>query len=75
MKITGIAFLILGTLALGYLIFDLFDPNGREEVLPFLSQTWSAILASFFLAAGAAALVAAQPRYRGRRRDKEKINY
>ncbi|MEK6478913.1 hypothetical protein WJR50_15310 [Catalinimonas sp. 4WD22] len=72
MKITGIIFLIIGFLALGYLVFDLFDPNGRDEVLPFLSQTWSAILASFLLGAGAALLVAAQPKYRGRR--KEKIN-
>ncbi|MDF9796869.1 lipopolysaccharide export LptBFGC system permease protein LptF [Catalinimonas alkaloidigena] len=72
MKITGIVFLVIGFLALAYLVFDLFDPNGRNEVLPFLSQTWSAILASFLLGAGAALLVASQPKYRSK--NKEKIN-
>lgn len=75
MKITGIIFLVIGILCLGYMVFDIFDPNGRDEVLPFLSQTWAAIIASFLLGAGAALLVASQPKYKDRRKEREKVNY
>lgn len=72
MKITGIIFLIIGILTLGYLIFDVFDPNGREEIIPFLSQTWAAIIATFTISAGAALMVASKKKYS--RREKESIN-
>ena len=76
MRITGIVFLIIGILSFIYLVFDLFDPNGRNEILPFLSQNWSAIIASFTLGAGAALLVASQRKYRSskKNRKEEKIN-
>lgn len=74
MKITGIIFLIIGILTLGYLIFDVFDPNGRDEVVPFLSQTWAAIISCFTLAAGAALMVASKKKYRNRRRKNESVN-
>ncbi len=76
MRMTGIIFLIIGILSLGYLVFDLFDPNGRNEIVPFLSQNWSAIIACFTLGAGVALLVASQPKYRNSRknREQEKIN-
>ncbi|WKN30582.1 hypothetical protein PZB74_16590 [Porifericola rhodea] len=75
MKTAGIILLVIGALCLGYLIFDLFDANGRNEVLPFLSQTWAAILASFLLGAGAALMVAANPKYRSKREERERVNY
>jgi ABC-type Fe3+ transport system permease subunit len=77
MRITGIIFLVIGVLTLGYLVFDVFDANGRDEYLPFLSQTWAAIISSFTLAAGAALLVATQRKYRGKRgrkKEDERIN-
>ena len=66
--------MIIGTLSLSYLFFDLFDANGRDEVIPFLSQTWAAIIALFTLAAGAGLMVASKKKYRSRRRNKESIN-
>ncbi|MFP4090324.1 MAG: hypothetical protein ACLFT3_08455 [Cyclobacteriaceae bacterium] len=73
MRMTGIILLVLGLLFLGYMVYDLFDPNGRDEAIPFMSQNWAAILAAFLIGAGAGLLVASQDKYK--RRDREKINY
>ncbi|WPP51555.1 hypothetical protein [Catalinimonas niigatensis] len=82
MKLTGIIFLIIGGLALVFMIFDVFFITGREADVPFLSQTWPAILASFLLGAGAALMYVSKPKYRERRRrekekyaNKEGVNY
>lgn len=64
MRITGIVFIILGTLALLHLIITLLLPDGRD--LPFVGGTWSPIVASFLLGGGAALLVASRTRKRPR---------
>lgn len=82
MRLTGIVFLIIGSLALVYMLFDIFFITGRDADLPFLSQSWAAILASFLLGAGAALMYVSKPKYRERRRlekekyaNKEGVNY
>lgn len=64
MRMTGIVFLILGGLFLLAFILSLVLPDGRDDNVPFLSNTWSPILASFFLPAGAALLIASKRRKR-----------
>jgi len=73
MKLTGIVFLVLGVLFLGYMVYDVFDPNGREEIVPFLSQTWASILGLFSLSAGIALLVASRSKYSHNRRERERV--
>lgn len=64
MRMTGIVFLVLGGLCLLAVILSLALPDGRDDNVPFLSNSWAPILASFFLPAGAALLVASRWRKR-----------
>lgn len=66
MRIAGIVLVVLGVLAALDLVLTLVLPDGRDANLPIVGNTWSPILASFFIPAGIALLVAYRKRNKPR---------
>ncbi len=64
MRITGIILLVIGGLCLIEMILTLLLPDGRDANLPFVQNTWTAIVASFFIPSGAALYIASKKKKR-----------